>query len=128
MNVFLVLIIAIVLSAILILPLGRRGPGPWRGFLFFLALFFFGVWALGVWITPVGPPIGGVYFVPFFIVAAVLALLILAVVPRAPDTGLREREPPATRAAAQTVDLTLTIVFWILMLCLIGLILARHIF
>ncbi len=56
----------------IILWAGLRRPGPWAddevgeiGLLMFFLLIFLAAWAGGTWICAIGPPLWGVYRVPF---------------------------------------------------------------
>lgn len=70
--------IAVVLTFILAYPLGRRGPGPIDGLLFFFAILFFAVWAGGVWVRPFGPVAWGVPWVGFLAIGITFALVLAA--------------------------------------------------
>jgi hypothetical protein len=77
MNYYIILaalFIALMLSFIFTVISPSRTP--WRGiFLFFLIIFLSG-WAGQLWITPFGPLIGGVSFLPLLIVGVIFSLLI----------------------------------------------------
>lgn len=47
----------------------------WRRILVFFSLVFLAAWAGGIWITPVGPRFLGVYWLSFFVVGLIFALL-----------------------------------------------------
>lgn len=88
-------------------------------------IIFFITWAGGVWFTPFGPPVFGVYLLPFIFIGVIIALLLMAATAR----------PDKTTAAAagevreeQAVGLTLGISFWILLLLLIGSLVIYYLF
>ena len=116
----LALLLAVLLTAILVGPLGRSGPGPWAGVLFFLALTFLFTWAGGVWLRPIGPAAWGVSWIGFLIVALLVGLMLAVLSP------LRHRPPPpnpsegvARGGEAATAAVALAgILFWILLVLL----------
>lgn len=59
---------------ILFVALGRCARSRAAILVFFL-LVFLGAWAGGIWIAPVGPRLMGVYWVSFFAVGLIFALL-----------------------------------------------------
>jgi hypothetical protein len=70
------------------------------------------IWAGGVWVTPVGPPIFGVYWLPFLLIGLFVVLLIAA-------GSTPERRPPAeTVAREEEAALGLSAFFWVLLLVL----------
>jgi hypothetical protein len=77
---------------------GKRAKSAGRIALFFVIVFL-ACWAGGVWITPVGPAFLGVYWVAFFVVGLVFALLLegLSALSKRSDStakevGVEERE------------------------------------
>ncbi|HSQ79189.1 MAG TPA: hypothetical protein VLN41_01210 [Candidatus Bathyarchaeia archaeon] len=55
--------------------LGRRARSG-RGLMLFFTVVFLAGWAGGIWITPIGPSWLGVYWLSFFVVGLVFALLL----------------------------------------------------
>ncbi len=140
LDFILVFFIAFLLVAILAAAgRGRFGEG-WAGILWLFALILLVTWALGVWLVPVGPPLWGVSWVPFLVVAIFVVLLIAAIAEptrRWPKThGARKPLPSAegetepmgereeTEAAAM---LGCGIFFWILIIVAIVAIVARYV-
>ncbi len=54
--------------------LGKRARS-WRGLVAFFTVVFLAAWAGGVWISPVGGSVMGVYWLSFFVVGLIFALL-----------------------------------------------------
>lgn len=122
-DFFLALAIAGLVTAAFALLFGRRGPWA-RSSLFFL-LIFLAAWAGGVWITPIGPPMWGVYWLPFLVVAVLFAFLLAAATPpeRPPRSRIeaweQEREMATTALVVETF-------FWLLLVSLVLIILLRY--
>lgn len=101
--------------------------------LFFFFILFLATWAGGVWLTPVGPAVYGVQWLPFLLVGIIVALLLVAArdpmsgpeLPRmSSESGSRSRPLEAEATAAATV---FGILFWILALALAGAVAARYV-
>ena len=83
--------IAFFLTVIFVV-LGRRARSG-RRILVFFVLVFLAAWAGGVWIAPIGSRIMGVYWLSFFVVGLVFALLQEALAASARRAAPRERIP-----------------------------------
>ncbi len=90
LHVFLSLLVALFISILLINIAGRRGPGPFGGFLFFFFIFFLVTWAFGVWISPELASQRAVTrdtlsdWVLFPVIGIVIATLIVVLIPAEP--------------------------------------------
>ena len=76
--------VALVLAVLLSISMGWRGPSQkryWPAMLFFFLILFFTSWAGGLWITPMGPQVLGVQWVPYIVIGFFVALLIFALMP-----------------------------------------------
>lgn len=75
-------LLAAFLIALLIVGLFMAAFGasraPWASLPLFFLVVFLAAWAGGVWVTPFGPPIGGVYWLPFVMVGLLVAVLLAA--------------------------------------------------
>ncbi len=72
--------------------LGRRARSG-RQILVFFVLVFLAAWAGGVWVAPIGPRIMGVYWLSFFVVGLIFALLQEALAASSRRAAPRERIP-----------------------------------
>ena len=98
--------------------------GAWPVFL----IFFFSIFAGGLWWTPVGPPLVGVYWVPFLFVAIFIALFRASVPP--PTRRKRHRRAQQLASDIQndtpTVPVGLGVLFWLLLVGLAMVALFRY--
>jgi MFS family permease len=106
---------------------GRQAKSARRVILFFLVVFL-GAWAGGIWITPVGPMILGVYWLSFFGVGLVLALVLEAVA----AFSVHPSEPVARdiqkdKREEREIEAVLGVFFWILVVTFIGAIVVGYI-
>jgi hypothetical protein len=121
-DAFLALVFTVVLGVILTAALGIRGPwaAPWA---LFLVLFLM-IWAGAIWITPAGPAVPQVRWVPFLLFGILMALFLASVSRRQPRIrpNVTEVEAPEVVAA-----LGLTIFFWVLIAALGVAIVVRYV-
>ena len=118
------LVVAIVLSLLLVGVFGRRYPttdaAAWPGALFFFFIIFLFAWVGGVWWHPVGLEFVWItHWVPFFLVALFVALLIAALVPGPrvpPEDRVRTPDEPVQGDGA---GLVIGVFFWILIIALV---------
>jgi hypothetical protein len=87
---FLIALFVAMIVSLLFSKLFRR-YGPWPGFFTFFFIIFLVALAGGLWITPFGPKIGAIYWLPFLISAIIFALL-LAAIPTKPRPRKKEIE------------------------------------
>jgi hypothetical protein len=121
------LLVATVFAVTLVSGLGRIGPGPWSGILFFLFLLFLLAWAGGLWLPPSGPGISDVQFLPFLMAGLLGLLLIAAIIPRRARGTMRDAiEETEKRHEQQDVSgITLGVFYWIVVVLLVASIVAR---
>jgi zinc transporter ZupT len=102
--------------------LGRRARS-WRQILVFSVLVFLAAWAGGIWIGPVGPAILGVYWLSFFAVGLVFALLqeALAASARraAPREPMRETEAKEERELESIFNIFLLVLLALFIIAII---------
>jgi hypothetical protein len=121
-NLLFVVVVSVAIGAMF--SIGLRGRNEWAGTFWLFVILFFGTWALGSWLRPIGPLAWDVYWVPYVVAAAVIALLLAAVTPirtrsvhGQKDDGSNGGDPPtmeAKRNLAQAI-LTLSVFFWLLL-------------
>ena len=92
-------------------------------FIFFLIVFL-GTWVGGIWIMPLGPTIGGVFWLPFFFTGLILSLLLLAVLPPGPPRVVFRRRVQIDRE--EKTEEIIGIFFVVLMTALIVGIVGRY--
>jgi hypothetical protein len=126
-DLLVALIIAILLASILVFALGRPGPGPVSGFIFFLVLLFLAIWAGGIWITPVGPVVYDVPWLLFLVIGIIIALLLAAVAPPAEARPVTPAEIEEEREAAEATLVAFSAFFWIVVIVMIVSIVAYYI-
>ena len=73
------LVIGLVFTAIFSLIFRRTGP--WASFFVFFVIISLAAWAGGVWLRPMGPPLLGVFWIPFLIFGFIFAILMAAAAP-----------------------------------------------
>jgi hypothetical protein len=118
-ELVLAFIVAVVFSLLLAGLLGWERPGRqgfWPSLLFLFFLLFLTVWAGGTWMTPFGPVVWGVSWLPFFLVGLFIALLLAAIVP--PMRPRNRREAMMQAEAEAGAAAMLSTFFWILLVAL----------
>ena len=100
----------------------RQGRDIWPVFL----LLFLVIWVGGLWVQPFGPPVAGVYWLPFVMVAIFVGLFWAAMPPpprrhRDQDVIAAPHEEERTAAV-----LGLGILFWVLLVGLALTAVARY--
>jgi DMSO reductase anchor subunit len=114
LHLCLALIMALFMTAIYRFVPRRQYPMP--SILFFIIVFL-GVWLGGVWITPVGPSVWNVHWLPFFLASLIFVLLMLAIKTQINRRRLQQQDKDVekenvTRAALGSF-------FWVLIVLLI---------
>ena len=123
------LIVALILSSSFALYIRRRGLR--KGFFWFFLLIFLTIWAAGIWIRPFGPPLMGVYLMPFLIIGLLIVLFMVVTFPLPPPKGRHETldmldQIETDREMKQLTYISLNTSFWILLFVLIVLIIVRY--
>jgi hypothetical protein len=86
---------------------------PLRGLWLFVLVVFLASWAGQLWITPFGPLILGVAWVPLVIVAVFFAFLMFALLP--PPVS----QPTATVTEEESAAIAIGTLFWIILILLV---------
>jgi len=119
---------AIALILVLLFSLVFRYRGPWNSVLLFFVVVLMATWAGGVWLTPVGPAVGGFYWMPFLMAGLIVSLLLAATaIPSKEETTVELVDPKAHRAKRWAAGTALGIAFWVLMMLLLAAVFARYV-
>ncbi len=90
----------------------------------FLIILFLATCAVGIWMTPVGPLLFGVSWLPFLIVGLLVALLLTAIIaPARPPHS--DKEAAQERRVAVEMIAAFDLFFWILAIGLCIVIVVR---
>lgn len=120
MNFFEVLgIIIIALLVGLVFSMVFKVRGPWGSFWTLFVIVLLSVWAADLWLTPAGPVIWDLAWIPLIFVAIVVALLLAAA-----ESGARKPKPPVTEQDEVTTKEAdtaskISAMFWIILLFLV---------
>ena len=114
-DVIWVFILSLTISAVFATTLGRPAWG--REFLFYLFLLWLSTLAGGLYVAPIGPVIGGVFWLSYLIVGAFVSLLLLTLIPP-PATPERINGVIRNRSKAGNA-FVVDIFFWILVSALL---------
>jgi hypothetical protein len=116
------LIIAMFFTMVLAVSGQKHRSGKKIVAIFLIILFT--SWAGGVWISPIGPSFLGIYWISFFIIALIIALVmeIMAVLHATPS-NIDKRE---TYKKEETLEILLGISFITLMIAVIIIIIAGY--
>jgi len=122
------LIVALLVAVLLIGALDWEYPGRGGGaialFLFFMMLLLF-IWASGGWLTPFGPVVYGVYWLPFLMVGIFILMLLAASGPRRPSQ--MPTDSASFKGQGKTSRETLlAAIFWLLILFLLAALIIRY--
>lgn len=125
-EIFFVLAMAVLLSALLVGGFGWRHPrssSPLGALLFSFLLVGVLMWAAAVWVQPAGPLLWGVAWAPLFGVGLLTILVVLALSTPARDPRKLEAEIHRQEAERRSGDGSAWIfgtVFWILVVAVFG--------
>jgi len=124
-DVVFAFVIGILFTGIFAIGFGRRGP--WASIPVFFLIVFLAAWAGGAWATPVGPPLFGVFWLPFLFMGLAIALLLAAAAPP-PQSPVDIVSPEPERGEERKAAVAFEIFFWILLVTLGIAIVSRYIF
>lgn len=119
-------LVSLLLSAIVVV--GMRRTGPWASFFFLFLALFLATWAGGIWITPIGRPVGGVYWLPFLVAGVVFALLLASMerIDTRAETSIKLVTEQERKAHKKEVRRTVGLFFWLFACVLALAILLRY--
>jgi hypothetical protein len=119
---FLTALVIALLLGIVLTAFGWRGP--WEAIWVFLLILFLFTWVGGVWSAPYGPPLWGVYWLPFLFFGFLIILLVAAVTPRRrPQTRQEALEQAEVEESTFTA---FNLFFWLLLSGLLVALLLRY--
>jgi len=111
------LVTALFLSLVFFLGIRRYGA-LWSILLWFFVIVFLAAWAGGKWLTPFGPAVWGVQWMPFLFVGLIVVLLLAAAAPiRRPRS---RREAMIQKEEERIFVISYGLFFWILVVVLIA--------
>jgi hypothetical protein len=119
----LVFALAIALFYTVVFTVAGRRAKSWRRIVLFFLIIFFAAWAGGVWITPVGPVFLGVYWLIFFIVGLVFALLLEGL---NAFSGVAKSKPKDEDIEGKEIEKVISYVFLILFFAFVIIIVAGY--
>jgi hypothetical protein len=115
-----VLAFLLAVGAVLTLVAGLRLQSPWKSGWALFSVLFLTIWAGGIWVAPFGPGIWNIYWLPFLLIAILVAVLIAAIAPPRVHTAAEEHE------REREIELGLGLFFWVLIGGLILAIVLRY--
>lgn len=128
-EIFFALIVALAISIVAGYFLRREGPRT-GFFIFYTSIFLFTL-AGGLWLTPLGPPLSGVYWLPFIVVGSFGAYILYLKAPRKPPENREETlEILNSIEKKKTLEvlayLTFDLFFWIILIIMLAIIIFRY--
>ena len=122
LEIFSILLIAVILAAIFFYGFGRTGP--WGSFWSFLLVLVLGMLVFTVWTEPYGPVYWGISWIDLLIIGLLIALLLAAASPPPQSRSAHPEEEvlPGSRPEGLPDRIALSSFFWILILLFILLI------
>lgn len=121
------IIVSLILAFLVICGLiAFAGESGGRSIWPIFVLFFLAIWAGGLWLTPVGPPLIGVYWMPFLFVAIFIALFWAAAPPPPKRTGKQSTDSTMQEENTGATVASLGLLFWVLLVGLAIAALARY--
>lgn len=116
------LIIAIFFT--IVLAVSGQKHRSWVKILAIFLIILLTSWAGGVWITPVGPTFSGIYWISYFIIALILALIMEVVSTlHAAPSKIDKKE---NQKKEESLEILLSISFFILLIVIIIIIIAGY--
>jgi MFS family permease len=114
-DFFIALIIALFFTTVL--AISGKKHRTWKRIITIFLIILFASWAGGIWIAPVGPAILGIYWLSFFIVALILALIMETV--SALHASPSDIDKKETRKEEETLEILISTSFLILLIVFI---------
>jgi len=123
--------LTIALAIAVVWTIGLRKQGPWETIPWFVLAVFLCTWAGGIWVSPFGPTGWGVSLLPFLLMGALGAVLLVTA---APHVGRIKTVAPRAGTGAAPADQTgsgrnegaLNAFFWVVTAVTLVMILSRY--
>lgn len=120
---FIALVIALFFT--IVMAVSGKKHRSWKKIIMIFLIILFSSWAGGIWITPTGPAFLGIYWLSFFIVALILALILeTASALHAAPSDINKRE---TRKEEESLEILISASFLILLIVFIIVIVIGYI-
>jgi MFS family permease len=117
--------LVIALFFTIVLAVSGKKHRTWKKMITIFLIMLFASWAGGIWITPVGPAFSGIYWLSFFIVALILALILeTATALHASPSDIDKKE---TRKEEESLEILISFSFLILLIVFIIVIVIGYI-
>lgn len=108
----------------IVLAVSGQKHRSWVKILAIFLIILLTSWAGGVWITPVGPTFSGIYWISYFIIALILALIMEVVSTlHAAPSKIDKKE---NQKKEESLEILLSISFFILLIVIIIIIIAGY--
>lgn len=108
----------------IVLAVSGQKHRSWVKILAIFLIILLTSWAGGVWITPVGPTFSGIYWISYFIIALILALIMEVVSTlHAAPSKIDKKE---NQKKEESLEILLSISFFILLIVIIVIIIAGY--
>lgn len=101
---------------------GRREP--WASIAVFFLVLLLATWGIGRYIRFMGPPVFGIYWLPFFLIALLFSFLLAAALPARPPRTTEELEHRTEKEEQARV--ALDTFFWLFVVVLVVLIAVSY--
>lgn len=111
------LIIAIIITVVF--ALGFKNKGPWGTIWAFFLIIFLAVWAASLWLTPRGPFVIGVAWIPIAFFGILIALIVSAAVPPSNRETIQHNRKMNPEIKESGKFSTFNAYFWLLMVLLV---------
>ena len=97
-GLFAAALIALVLTAVSVFFLGRRGP--WGSMWTFFLVLFLALSTVSVYVAPIGPVYWGIAWIPIVVAGIIVTILLIAAMPH-PVRGERRHDRDTTEVYAK---------------------------
>jgi hypothetical protein len=123
--------LAVALLVSVIFALVTRSNVRRTGFGWFFLFVLIATWAGGVWIRPFGPAWGDMHWLQFLVVGLLVVLMVALFAPLKPPKGRHDtldqlEEIARQKEFAKVTYITLSIVFWVILVIFIIAIIIRY--